>query len=95
MYHINDMIMIRIYILSLTTNTNVSQNSIMFSMLYKPIFKRKLKLIKDKTNIMVFGIPHQIINIDLPSKLKLDQDCINLSRSHRNLKIMGLFLIKI
>ena len=53
--------MIRKYISRLTVKITVSQNSILFSMLYKRgCFKRKLKLNTDKTNIMVFGNPLQM-----------------------------------
>ena len=37
------------------------------------MFRRELKLNKDKTNIMVVGNPFQMRNIDLPSNLRLDQ----------------------
>ena len=49
------------------------------------MFERKLKLNKDKTNIIVFGNLLQMRNIDLPSNLKPDQTDINLSTKLRNL----------
>ena len=52
------------------------------------MFKRKLKLNKDKTNIMVVGNPLQLRNIDLPSNLKLDQTDINLSTKLKNLGVV-------
>ena len=48
------------------------------------MFKIKLKLNKDETNIMVVSYPLQTRNIDLPSNLKLDQTDINLSTKRRN-----------
>ena len=52
------------------------------------MFKRKLKLNKDKTNIMVVGNPLQLRNIDFPSILKLDQTDINLSKKLKNLGVI-------
>ena len=52
------------------------------------MFKRKLKLNKDKTNIMVIGNPLQLRNIDFPSILKLDQTDINLSSKLKNLGVV-------
>ena len=67
MYRIISMLKIRKYISSLTLKINVPQNSILFSKLY------------DKTNIVVFGNPLQIENIDLIPIFKLDQSNNNLS----------------
>ena len=49
------------------------------------MFKIKLKLNKDKNNIMVVDNPLQLRNIDLPSNLKMDQTDINLSTKLKNL----------
>ena len=49
------------------------------------MFKRKLKLNKDKTNIMVVGDLLQMRNIYLPSNLKPDQSDFNLWTKLRNL----------
>ena len=51
-------------------------------------FKRKLKLNKDKTNIMVVGNPLQLRNINFPSILKLDKTDINLSKKLKNLGVI-------
>ena len=52
------------------------------------MFKIKLNLNKDKTNLMVVGNPLQLWNIDLPSNLKLDQTDINLSTKLKNLGVV-------
>ena len=52
------------------------------------MFKRKLKLNNDKTNMLVVGNPIHLENIDLSSKLKLDQTDINLSTKLRNLGVV-------
>ena len=52
------------------------------------MFKRKLKLNKDKTNIMVVGSSLQLRSIDLPPNLKLNQTDINLSTKMRNLGVV-------
>ena len=52
------------------------------------MFKRKLKLNKDKTNMMIDGNPLQIGNIDLPLNLKLEQTDTNLSKKLRNLCVV-------
>ena len=49
------------------------------------MFKRELKLNKDTTNIILYGNPLQIRNINLHSNLKLGQLDINLSTKLRNL----------
>ena len=56
------------------------------------MFKKKLKLNKDKTNMMVAGNLLQMRSIDLPSNIKLDQTDINLSTKLRN---PGVFLMEI
>ena len=48
------------------------------------MFKRKLKLNKDNTNIIVVGNPLQMRNIDLPTNLQLDQTDGKLSTKLRN-----------
>ena len=48
------------------------------------MFKRKLKLNKEKNNIIVVGNPLQKRNIDLPLNLKLDRTDINLSTKLKN-----------
>ena len=53
------------------------------------MFKRKLKLNKDKTNIMVVGDTLRLRNIDLSPILKLDQTDINLSTKLRNLDVVS------
>ena len=52
------------------------------------MFKRKLKLNKDKTNIMFVGNPLKMRNIDLPSNLKLNHTDINLSTKPKNLGVV-------
>ena len=52
------------------------------------MFKRKLELNKDKTNIMGVGNRLQMRNIDLPSNLKLHQTDINLLTKLRNLGVV-------
>ena len=52
------------------------------------MFKRKLKLNKHKTNIMVVGNPYQSRDIDFLSILKLDQTDINLSTKLKNLGVV-------
>ena len=49
------------------------------------MFKRMLKLNKDKTNIILVVNPFQLRNIDLPSKFKLDQSDFNFSTKLRTL----------
>ena len=49
------------------------------------MIKRKQKLNKKKTNIMVVGNPFHLRNIDLPSNLKMDQTDNNLSTKLKNL----------
>ena len=48
------------------------------------MFKIKLKLNKDKTNLMVVCNPLQKRNIDIPLNLKLNETDINLSTKLRN-----------
>ena len=48
------------------------------------MFKRKLKMNKDKTNTMVLGNPLQMRNINLSSNQNLDQTDINLSTKLRS-----------
>ena len=57
----------------------VSKLNTVLSAVQTWMFKRKLKLIKDRTNLTVVGNYLQLTNIDLPSSLKLDQIDINLS----------------
>ena len=52
------------------------------------MLKRKLKLEKDKTNVIVVGKPLQMKNIDLPSNLKLILTDINLSTKLKNLGLV-------
>ena len=52
------------------------------------MFKRKLKLNKDKTSILIVSNPLKMRNIDLPSNLKLDQTDINLLTKLRNLGVV-------
>ena len=52
------------------------------------MFKRKLKLNKDKTNTIIVGNPLQMKNIDLPLNLKLNQTDTNLSTKLRNLGVV-------
>ena len=56
------------------------------------MFKRKMKLDKEKTNIMVVGNHLQLRNIGLHSNFKLDQTDINLSTKLRSL---GVVLMKV
>ena len=52
------------------------------------LFKIKLNLNKDKTNIMVVGNPLQLRNIEFPSNLKLDQIDICLPTKLKNLGVV-------
>ena len=56
----------------------VSKFNIVLNIVQTWMFKRKLKLTKDKTNILIVGNRLEMRNIYLSSNLLLDQTDINL-----------------
>ena len=61
--------MLHKYFLNLTIKINVLKLNSVFNAVQTWMFKRKHKLKKDKTNIMVVGIPLQLRKIDISSNL--------------------------
>ena len=91
MYRINSMLMIRKYFSWFTVKINVfffSKLNTVLNAVQTWMFKRKLNLNKNKTNIMVVGNPLQTRNIDLLSNSKLDHTDIILSTKLRNLYVV-------
>ena len=88
MYHIISMLIIRRYIPSLKWKINSSQFLIpIINAVQTWMFTIKIKMKKDKKNIMVIGNPLQIRSIDLPSNFKVHHCDINWSTTMRNLGV--------